>query len=324
MSTSTLPSASIASFPTYRFTSQPARRSTIASPQRPDARLISVRQKILDGFRKISEAVLKRPGLSDATVGCQQHALLYGRRASPMKAIKPSRSTINTATAKLVRQIRPWDNQPLGRLSGHPRRHGPGDDGRLRLKIGQCDPISMTDGRWSSHHDDLIIIDDIYDTGRTFQDPAPQLSQCHLRGGLRQAARVGLCHYHGKLVEQDHWVIMPWPPMTRSTDKKTIKSMIREGKTVRNVKRCSSNRSLPRPARSPRMIDSKTVDIAVKDAKTGQDDLSQQAVKVPVNWSDHAAQILASKYFRKAGVPAKTISTNDPCTRGGLHKKTPA
>ena len=51
----------------------------------------------------------------------------------------------------------------------------PGTMVAYALEIGQCDPISMTDGRWSSHRDDLIIIDDICDTGRTFLDPAPQL-----------------------------------------------------------------------------------------------------------------------------------------------------
>lgn len=34
---------------------------------------------IIDGYRTIVEAALKRPGLYDATINCQQHALMYGK-----------------------------------------------------------------------------------------------------------------------------------------------------------------------------------------------------------------------------------------------------
>jgi hypothetical protein len=40
---------------------------------------VFVRRNIIEGFRKISESVLKRPQLFDVTVGIQQHALMYGR-----------------------------------------------------------------------------------------------------------------------------------------------------------------------------------------------------------------------------------------------------
>jgi 7-carboxy-7-deazaguanine synthase len=35
--------------------------------------------QVINGFRKISEAVLLRESLRDATIGCQNHVLLYGR-----------------------------------------------------------------------------------------------------------------------------------------------------------------------------------------------------------------------------------------------------
>lgn len=46
----------------------------------------------------------------------------------------------------------------------------------------------------------------------------------------------------------------------------------------------------------------KTVPIELKD-KTGAVIFSMPEVEIPANWSDTAAQILATKYFRKAGVP---------------------
>jgi ribonucleoside-diphosphate reductase alpha chain len=54
----------------------------------------------------------------------------------------------------------------------------------------------------------------------------------------------------------------------------------------------------------------KRVDVLVKDGKTGKTIFAQSDVEVPVHWSDNAAQILASKYFRKAGIPLHTI----PCS----------
>jgi 7-carboxy-7-deazaguanine synthase len=52
---------------------------TTGTPVDHSVALVSVREKVLDGFRQVSEMVLKRPKLLDAVIGCQQHALLYGR-----------------------------------------------------------------------------------------------------------------------------------------------------------------------------------------------------------------------------------------------------
>lgn len=65
---------------------------------------------------------------------------------------------------------------------------------------------------------------------------------------------------------------------------------------------------------SPHSVESlvawKRVDCVIKDAKTGEINFHQEAVEVPEQWSQHAANILASKYFRKAGLPAEVINNN--------------
>src|SRR3954463_5398857 len=49
----------------------------------------------------------------------------------------------------------------------------------------------------------------------------------------------------------------------------------------------------------------KKVNVAIKDGKTQQIIFQMDDVEVPDHWSDNAAQILANKYFRKAGVPVQ-------------------
>src|SRR4051794_34339546 len=54
-------------------------------------------------------------------------------------------------------------------------------------------------------------------------------------------------------------------------------------------------------------INWKKVNVAIKDGKTQQIIFQMDDVEVPDHWSDNAAQILANKYFRKAGVPTDTF-----------------
>jgi 7-carboxy-7-deazaguanine synthase len=51
---------------------------TSGTMQKGKARMV-VQLQTIEGFREISEAVLTRPALYDATVGCQNHVILYGR-----------------------------------------------------------------------------------------------------------------------------------------------------------------------------------------------------------------------------------------------------
>lgn len=50
---------------------------TSGTPQQSKSRF-ATQMNTIDAYREISEAVLKRPALFDATVNCQQHVLLYG------------------------------------------------------------------------------------------------------------------------------------------------------------------------------------------------------------------------------------------------------
>jgi 7-carboxy-7-deazaguanine synthase len=50
---------------------------TSGTPQQSKSRF-ATQMNTIDAYREISEAVLKRPALFDATVGCQQHVILYG------------------------------------------------------------------------------------------------------------------------------------------------------------------------------------------------------------------------------------------------------
>jgi 7-carboxy-7-deazaguanine synthase len=50
---------------------------TSGTPQQSKSRF-ATQMNTIDAYREISEAVLKRPALLDATVGCQQHVILYG------------------------------------------------------------------------------------------------------------------------------------------------------------------------------------------------------------------------------------------------------
>jgi 7-carboxy-7-deazaguanine synthase len=50
---------------------------TSGTPQQEQSQLL-VAMQVIDRFRTISEAILKRPALYDATVACQQHVLLFG------------------------------------------------------------------------------------------------------------------------------------------------------------------------------------------------------------------------------------------------------
>jgi ribonucleoside-diphosphate reductase alpha chain len=54
------------------------------------------------------------------------------------------------------------------------------------------------------------------------------------------------------------------------------------------------------------LIKWKTVDSEICDDRTGKVIFSQKNVTVPEQWSEHATNILAQKYFRKAGVPSNT------------------
>jgi len=49
----------------------------------------------------------------------------------------------------------------------------------------------------------------------------------------------------------------------------------------------------------------KKVSVEIKDGKAGRSVFKMDDVEVPIDWSNNAAQIAASKYFRKAGVPVE-------------------
>lgn len=49
----------------------------------------------------------------------------------------------------------------------------------------------------------------------------------------------------------------------------------------------------------------KKVGVEIKDGKAGRSVFKMDDVEVPIAWSNNAAQIAASKYFRKAGVPVE-------------------
>jgi ribonucleoside-diphosphate reductase alpha chain len=57
-------------------------------------------------------------------------------------------------------------------------------------------------------------------------------------------------------------------------------------------------------------VDWRTVDVCIKDVND-KIIFEQKGVRIPASWSDQAATILASKYFRKAGVPSITEHWSD-------------
>ena len=54
------------------------------------------------------------------------------------------------------------------------------------------------------------------------------------------------------------------------------------------------------------MIEWKRVNCCITDMKDGREIFRQDDVEVPAQWSQTAADMLAQKYFRKAGVPSDT------------------
>lgn len=64
--------------------------------------------------------------------------------------------------------------------------------------------------------------------------------------------------------------------------------------------------SLKGPQSVVDMFDYEPRNILIKDHLTGKVVFQADGVMVPKNWSDQAAKIAVSKYFRKAGVPSKT------------------
>lgn len=59
-----------------------------------------------------------------------------------------------------------------------------------------------------SHYSDLIVVDDVYDTGSTFaklQNFYPHATYVALFSKIPYG-----CHYYGKLVDPDDWLVFPW------------------------------------------------------------------------------------------------------------------
>lgn len=77
----------------------------------------------------------------------------------------------------------------------------------LDLKIGFPDESNEVDTRR-----DMIVIDDICDTGKTFKILRARFPDALYVAAFAKPAGVVLCDYYGMLVPQDNWVVFPWAP----------------------------------------------------------------------------------------------------------------
>jgi hypoxanthine phosphoribosyltransferase len=63
-----------------------------------------------------------------------------------------------------------------------------------------------------SERDDLIIVDDICDTGRTFSLLRQSYPNALYVAAYAKPAGKEYCHYFGRLVDQSQWLVFPFAP----------------------------------------------------------------------------------------------------------------
>jgi xanthine phosphoribosyltransferase len=80
------------------------------------------------------------------------------------------------------------------------------------LGISDCRSVSMFCGKDRSERDDLIIIDDVCDTGRTFSLLRQSYPNALYIAAYAKPAGKEFCHYFGRLVDQSQWLVFPFAP----------------------------------------------------------------------------------------------------------------
>jgi hypoxanthine phosphoribosyltransferase len=63
-----------------------------------------------------------------------------------------------------------------------------------------------------SERDDLIIVDDVCDTGRTFSLLRQSYPNALYVAAYAKPAGKEYCHYFGRLVDQSQWLVFPFAP----------------------------------------------------------------------------------------------------------------
>ena len=63
-----------------------------------------------------------------------------------------------------------------------------------------------------SAREDLLIVDDICDTGRTFADLRRNFANSVYIAMIVKPAGTLYCHCWAQAVPQDYWVVFPWAP----------------------------------------------------------------------------------------------------------------
>jgi hypoxanthine phosphoribosyltransferase len=63
-----------------------------------------------------------------------------------------------------------------------------------------------------SERDDLIVVDDICDTGRTFSLLRQSYPNALYVAAYAKPAGKEYCHYFGRLVDQSQWLVFPFAP----------------------------------------------------------------------------------------------------------------
>jgi xanthine phosphoribosyltransferase len=130
------------------------------------------------------------------------------------KLVEPSFGDIFVLAARLVDRLRA-DAKVTDHSIVIPVIRGgliPGTIVSYALQIGLCQPVHAVSGNWASPRNDLIVIDDICDTGLTFRHIKARFPNAVYAALYAKPQGVDLCDYHCQLVPQDHWVVMPWAP----------------------------------------------------------------------------------------------------------------
>jgi hypoxanthine phosphoribosyltransferase len=65
---------------------------------------------------------------------------------------------------------------------------------------------------YRSERDDLIIVDDVCDTGRTFSLLRQSYPNALYVAAYAKPAGKEFCHYFGRLVDQSQWLVFPFAP----------------------------------------------------------------------------------------------------------------